>query len=398
MKKKTKASAIILRILAIIIAILGLLLLIADTTAGIIALVIAAGLCGLSFLHRASSASDDAVQDTAPAPTVHTPQSQPISTTISTISTRKKIADYSLKVLSTASDLQQFPKQPYIVLDTETTGLSAATCELIELSMIKFSPDGTTDEFYSLFNPHCDVPTVVTQLTGIETVDLVNAPNADDYAMDIAAFIGNTPVVAHNAKFDCGFLCRLFSRNSVYIQLTAVDTVEMARRAFPGQENYQLDTLISSLKLSDGPQLHRAHDDVICTHRLFVKCLNALQAEKSRISAEKKAKRQAEEAARYEKYHDSPLYNTSFVFTGDFSIPRNEIEYMAVSAGGTVRFSVSKITDYLVKGSSEKYGPDSMSRKYKTALQLNSEGANIHIISEAEFMALISAAQQPPSA
>lgn len=395
MKKKTKASAIILRILAIIIAVLGLLLLIADTTAGIIALVIAAGLCGLSFLHRSPSGSGDASQDAASATTVDTPKPQPISPTISS---RKKISDYSLKVLSTTSDLQQFPKQPYIVLDTETTGLSPATCELIELSMIKFFPNGTTEEFYSLFNPHCDVPAVVTQLTGIETVDLVNSPHADDYAMDIAAFIGNTPVVAHNAKFDCGFLCRLFSRNSVYIQLTAVDTVEMARRAFPGQENYQLDTLISSLKLSDGPQQHRAHDDVICTHRLFVKCLNALQAEKSRISAEKKAKRQAEEAARYEKYHDSPLYNTSFVFTGDFSIPRNEIEYMAVSAGGTVRFSVSKITDYLVKGSSEKYGPDSMSRKYKTALQLNSEGADIHIISEAEFMDLISAAQQPPSA
>jgi len=74
------------------------------------------------------------------------------------------------------------------------------------------------------------------------------------------------------------------------------DTLSLARKAFPDLENHKLDTLISTFNLADGPQTHRAADDVECTQKLFVLCIGELLEQKEAELAERRAKRNASSA------------------------------------------------------------------------------------------------------
>lgn len=164
----------------------------------------------------------------------------------------------------------------YIVIDFETTGLSADEDDIIEVGAIKVIDGEISETLCSFVNPGYAIPRRITALTGITTKDIQGAPSPAAIALQVRDFISDLPLIAHNASFDLKFLEAAYRQAGISASISYVDTLALARRAFPGMENHKLSTLIKCLNLSTDEQSHRAIDDVLCTHKLLCACIEAL--------------------------------------------------------------------------------------------------------------------------
>ena len=168
----------------------------------------------------------------------------------------------------------------YVVLDFETTGLSPWEDEIIEVGMVRYV-DGQEDAVYETYvNPLEPIPPRITKLTGISDEDVADAPTMKTVIHDIWEFIGDLPVVAHNAPFDVGFLSANYECRQIYRHIRYIDTLALARKAFPELPNHKLETLIRALGLAEA-QTHRALDDVYCTQKLLMRCIDRLDQPKA---------------------------------------------------------------------------------------------------------------------
>ena len=135
-----------------------------------------------------------------------------------------------------------------IVFDTETTGLDPATGDrMVEIGCIELMnlvPTGQT--YHAYFNPQRDMPSAAEAVHGLSAAFLSDKPLFSDLADELMAFIGDAPLVAHNAGFDFGFLngeLALCGREIVSLS-RMVDTVVLARKRHPGAK-LSLDALCS---------------------------------------------------------------------------------------------------------------------------------------------------------
>lgn len=135
-----------------------------------------------------------------------------------------------------------------IVFDTETTGLDPATGDrMVEIGcieLINLVPTGQT--YHAYFNPQRDMPSAAEAVHGLSAAFLSDKPLFSDLADELMAFIGDAPLVAHNAGFDFGFLngeLALCGREIVSLS-RMVDTVVLARKRHPGAK-LSLDALCS---------------------------------------------------------------------------------------------------------------------------------------------------------
>lgn len=161
----------------------------------------------------------------------------------------------------------------YVVLDVETTGLSAQTEKIIEIALLKIRPLKEPEKYSSFVNPNRSLNSYITELTGITNSDLISAPVFSEISDDVLSFIDGLPLVAHNASFDVSFLEHEINKDYSFLY---VDTLKMARICFPYLRNHKLQTLIQKLHLGKG-QDHRALSDAFYTNLLFKKCLEELE-------------------------------------------------------------------------------------------------------------------------
>jgi DNA polymerase-3 subunit epsilon len=125
-----------------------------------------------------------------------------------------------------------------IVLDTETTGLRPEEghriVEIGCVELVNHVPTGRT--FQAFLNPERLMEAKASEISGITDAMLVGQPLFADIAQSLIDFIGDAPIVAHNAPFDMGFLNAEFSRIGLATMPPerAIDTVMIARRKFPG--------------------------------------------------------------------------------------------------------------------------------------------------------------------
>ncbi len=133
-----------------------------------------------------------------------------------------------------------------IVLDTETTGLDPDTgdriVEIGAVELVNHMPTGRT--FHAYINPQRDVPQEAVAVHGLTAQFLADKPVFARVAAEFAAFIGEARLVIHNAAFDMKFLnAELGWAGQASVPWArAVDTLELARRRFPGAQN-TLDAL-----------------------------------------------------------------------------------------------------------------------------------------------------------
>ena len=133
-----------------------------------------------------------------------------------------------------------------IVLDSETTGLDPDTGDrLVEIGAVELlnhMPTGRT--FHAYINPQRDVPQEVVDVHGLTAQFLADKPVFAAIAGDFAAFIGDARLVIHNAAFDMKFINAelAWAGQPTVPWSRAVDTLDLARRRFPGAQN-TLDAL-----------------------------------------------------------------------------------------------------------------------------------------------------------
>ena len=133
-----------------------------------------------------------------------------------------------------------------IIFDTETTGLDPRTGDrLVEIGCIEmFNRVATGETFHAYFNPQRPMPAEAEAVHGLGDAFLADKPLFAERAADLIAFIGDSPLVAHNAGFDFGFLNReleLCGLPAVCLS-RMVDTVALARVRHPGAK-LSLDAL-----------------------------------------------------------------------------------------------------------------------------------------------------------
>lgn len=159
----------------------------------------------------------------------------------------------------------------YIVLDFETTGLRAGADRIIQIGALKYINHEQTEMFNTFINPMRHIPVTVTRLTGISNEMVEWAPIIEHKIHELIEFIGDLPVIAHNASFDMGFLYALDNLEGVQIPAyTVIDTVKLARKMITETPNHKLTTLTEFLQLE-----HDAHDaigDCLATAAIYQYC------------------------------------------------------------------------------------------------------------------------------
>jgi DNA polymerase-3 subunit epsilon/ATP-dependent DNA helicase DinG len=164
----------------------------------------------------------------------------------------------------------------FIALDLETTGLDYENDQIIEIAMVRFSAGQAKESYNSLVNPGTDIRPFISSLTGIQNSDLKNAPEFKDLALDVKAFIGDLPLVAHNAAFDSHFLKKAFQNIELEpLQNSFWDTLTLAKTAFYDLPNHRLENLCRFLNINPG-QSHRALPDAKACGELLVLACNKL--------------------------------------------------------------------------------------------------------------------------
>lgn len=156
----------------------------------------------------------------------------------------------------------------YVVVDVETTGLSADNDAMVEVAAVTLRDDQVIDEFSSLINPQVALPPFITQLTGITQKMVDMAPSLSALRMQIRRIFGDHVLVGHNIGFDLGFL----QAERLGIGQKTLDTVTLASILVPEAGRYNLESLAQFLRLPsfNGRQTHRALDDARQTADLFL--------------------------------------------------------------------------------------------------------------------------------
>jgi DNA polymerase-3 subunit epsilon len=133
-----------------------------------------------------------------------------------------------------------------IIFDTETTGLDPATGDrLVEIGCIElFNRVPTGETFHAYFNPQRSMPSAAEEVHGLSEMFLSDKPLFAEKVDALLEFLGDSPLVAHNAMFDFGFLnaeLRLCGRVEVAMD-RMIDTIAIARKLHPGAK-HSLDAL-----------------------------------------------------------------------------------------------------------------------------------------------------------
>lgn len=168
-----------------------------------------------------------------------------------------------------------------IVFDTETTGLDPAEghriIEIGCLELINHIPTG--QRFHQYTNPERDVPAEAQAVHGLTTEFLAGHPVFSAVAENFLKFIGDSPLVAHNAEFDMKFInAELVSAGLAVLSMDRVsDTLMMARKKFPGSPA-SLDALCRRFEIDNsGRELHGALLDAQLLAEVYLELMGGRQ-------------------------------------------------------------------------------------------------------------------------
>lgn len=162
----------------------------------------------------------------------------------------------------------------FIIIDTETTGLSPKNAEITEIAAIKVdrSTFEVIDTYTTLVDIEGDVPYFISNLTGITKQMLVKHGIPMKQALtDLASFCEECEIYAHNAAFDKNFIRTfLYKENVPFVETNWVDTISIFKKALPGRSTYKLESLILDFNLASKED-HRALSDAMHTLELLKK-------------------------------------------------------------------------------------------------------------------------------
>lgn len=177
----------------------------------------------------------------------------------------------------------------FVVIDTETTGLSATRDNIVEVAAIRFEDWTPTEKFHSLINPGKPIPNEASAINEITDDMVADAPTFSQIIDSLDSFIGKSNIIGHNLPFDLKFLYRN-GYNFTTQKRHYYDTCEIAKKTLKKPkmkwdkefeeyvvndnydydvDNYKLTTLCDHYKIRDNLFAHRALSDAFATGLLF---------------------------------------------------------------------------------------------------------------------------------
>ena len=165
----------------------------------------------------------------------------------------------------------------YVVYDIETTGFSQTYDRIIEIAACKVYQGGIIENFETFVNPQMPISERITNLTTITDEMVADAPTIEEALPKFMEFCKDSILVAHNAKFDVGFIYANIHRlNLDYPILPAIDTLNLFRAGYHQEvKKFNLKVLAKYFKVKQ-EQHHRAIDDTRVTALCFIGMLNDL--------------------------------------------------------------------------------------------------------------------------
>ena len=170
-------------------------------------------------------------------------------------------------------------------LDLETTGGNSLVDRITEIGVVLVDENGVR-EWSQLLNPQTRIPVFIERLTGITNEMVLGAPSFDCIARELNTLLEGYLFIAHNARFDYGFLKNEFKRLDIIFRPNILCTVKLSRALFPEYKHHNLDSLIvrHDLTVSDR---HRALGDAQLIYQFWQKIHNSFDADHIAITVKK---------------------------------------------------------------------------------------------------------------
>lgn len=257
----------------------------------------------------------------------------------------------------------------FVVFDLETTGFNCKVDEICEIAALRIIDGEIADQFERLVYIDGDMPAAAERVNHISKDMLEEAPHMTGALSSFLSFVGPSPVlVGHNIKtFDIPLIERVAASCSLdFSYKEAIDTLQLAKRAWPNLSSYKMDDLRDRLDF-DIAGSHRALKDCVDEFELYMRIRHDVANGKASIKPPKRG-RQVTGAAWSEKWNrkkakeflptvsvfdeSDPLYGKHVVLSGDIEgYAYNEVMQFICDCGGTPQDNVTRKTDYVVVGS-----------------------------------------------
>jgi len=134
---------------------------------------------------------------------------------------------------------------PLAIVDLETTGTRPGADRITEIGVLEVDRFEVVSEWSTLVNPGIAVPSEIQALTGITHQMLAGAPRFAELADELHERLAGRVFIAHNARFDYGFLRREFDRAGIKFQPRTVCSVKLSKRLYPRERGHDLDSVIA---------------------------------------------------------------------------------------------------------------------------------------------------------
>lgn len=301
-----------------------------------------------------------------------------------------------------------FPES-YCVIDIETTGLSPAYDNIIEISAIKVSSNNITDTFSSLVQPYSTtgeyVDEYITALTGITNEMLSTAPSEKEVITQFRNFVDSSILIGHNVHFDINFLYDSFENYlDTSLSNDFIDTMRISRKLHSDLPHHRLSDIAKFYGI-DYSTAHRALSDCMITHNCYLQLCNEIITKyESLDSFLKNVKHyysgvKAKDIQTTTQIFDESnmIYGKVIVFTGTLEkMTRREAMQLVANLGGINGDNVTKKTNYLILGNNDYCTliKDGKSNKQKKSEQLKLQGHDIEIIPESVFYDMLPEIQE----
>ena len=184
------------------------------------------------------------------------------------------VVDDEAQMITNPKDLG-IEEETYVVFDIETTGFDPFNDKIIEIGAVKMKGKEIIDEFSEFVNPKIPIPEEIVKLTSITDEMVKDAPDIKTILPRFLEFCGDSTVVAHNAKFDVGFIKQKSIDQNLEFSPSVVDTLPLARALLTNEKKFGLANLTKYFGIILESH-HRAIDDARATAEVFQKFFNMI--------------------------------------------------------------------------------------------------------------------------
>lgn len=156
----------------------------------------------------------------------------------------------------------------YVVFDFETTGMKPGINNILEIGAVKVIKGEISGVFNTLINPEQFIPYYIVNITHITNNMVEGKETIKEVLPKFISFIGDLPLIAHNAQFDMSFLLTNAKRQNITINNPVLDTLYLSRKYNKECEKHNLAYLTKyfNIRLDNA---HRAYFDALATNQVY---------------------------------------------------------------------------------------------------------------------------------